>query len=115
RLGEHVVVERDRLMIAALGVASAALVGDRVPVGVGLGLIGVVRLKILRELCLVVGGGVALRAGRRGGRQQARCSPTQNQSARKAIHAARFCEISPKRSTAQKKCAPTWRTQGREV
>ena len=73
RLGEHVIGERDRHMVAALGVAQAALLDHCVPIDLGFGVIGLPGVEILRELGLVVGedrARNALRAGRRR-RQQA--------------------------------------------
>src|SRR6185437_16354193 len=55
RLGEHIIGESDRQMVAALGVADAPFLGHRIPVSVGYLLIGMARLLILRELGLILG------------------------------------------------------------
>jgi len=55
RLGEHVIVELDALVVAAFGVAHTALVGDRVPIDFGLRFIGAADRQIDREPGLIVG------------------------------------------------------------
>jgi len=81
RLLQHVVLEQDGFVAAALGVADAALVAHRVPVGRGGGLVGPARRFIGRELGLVVAGHSDGGAGRQpagAGRQRQRERRQQN-------------------------------------
>ena len=83
RLRQHIVVDADRLAVAALGETGAALVRDRIPIGARLRLIGVARAGIGREPRLIararrrlgrdpLGMGRLGRDQRRGGEQNAR-------------------------------------------
>ncbi len=70
RLRQHVVLERDRLPIAPLGVAAAPLLGNRTPIGAGFLLERRARLLIFAELAAIFRDrlrrcGLRHRAGRR--------------------------------------------------
>ena len=77
-------------MVAALGVAEAALVGNRVPIGVGLGLVGAVNALVLGEPGLVVGGRRARAAADVEGGRQSQCAEAgQDEGQVLASHAVR--------------------------
>ncbi len=74
RLRKQVIIDADRLVIAALGIAQPTLRRDRVPVSSWLGLVGGPGSLILGEPCLIVGERVdrrvlsgSLNPGQRGG------------------------------------------------
>ena len=74
RLGQHVIVERDGLAIAPLGVAAAPLLGDRGPIGAGLCLERGARFLIFLQLAAIFRdrlrrGRLRHRVRRRGGKQ----------------------------------------------
>ena len=114
RLGQHIIVERDDLMLAPPGVAAAPLFRDGAPIGACLDLVGLARRLVFREPALILvdrlgrshlrqndrGAGTGARARppilrryqRRGSEQRERDQATAN---RLASHAAVVAEISP--------------------
>src|SRR5262249_6431563 len=78
RLGEHIIVERQRLPTRALGRAGAPLLTDQAPIGLGFGRKGGLRFLVLGKRAAVLGDrggrrrrshrGLALLGGLRAGR-----------------------------------------------
>src|SRR6266536_115182 len=122
RLGQHVIIGRDRLPIAPLGVAAAPLFRDRAPVGAGLFLERGARFLIFPELALVFRDGLRRRGlshriGRRGrhglfGRHGARRDRQQRERDKskpeankwlihRAVVASALAKSAPKRTELQ--------------